>query len=508
MKNLLYLLLLISGFVITYAQSPNIMWQKTFGGTDQEEIFDIETTSDGGFITTGYTGSANGDVTINHGVQDIWVVKTDASGNIQWQKTFGGSALDRAFSIRQTSDSGYIVIGYTGSTDGDITGNHGEEDLWIIKLDPTGNIQWQKTFGGTDNEEGNNIQQTSDGGYIAIGAASSTDGDVTDNQGLRDMWILKLDATGNIQWQKTFGSLYDDDGSQIRQTPDGNYIAIGTYNFLPGNTSDFWVLKLDPSGNIIWQKMMGGSSRETPYDIQITNDGGYIMTGYTQSSDGDVTGSHGQGEVWTVKLNSLGNIEWEKTFGGTSSDYGEAIKQTLDGGYIIAGIAQSANGDVIGNHGIHDFWLIKTDVSGNIQWQKTLGGSSMDTARDIVQTSDDSYVVVGGTFSTNGDVVGNHGSLDGWIVKLKTDQLSIQENNINSPILLYPNPAKESFYLSNLPGEATVHITEMSGRKILTQKYNEKKVSVSTHQFINGVYMIQVEHQGKIILSDKLIIRK
>ncbi|EJL72107.1 T9SS type A sorting domain-containing protein [Chryseobacterium populi] len=502
MKNLLFFLIFTLCFSIIHGQSPNIMWQKTLGGTDQDEIFDIEPTSDGGFIIAGYTGSANGDVTANHGLQDMWVIKTDVSGNIQWQKTLGGSALDRASGIRQTNDGGYIVIGYTNSTDGDITINHGMDDLWIVKLSPSGTLQWQKTYGGAYEEGGNNIYQTDDGGYIAIGFAISL------NDGFRDMWILKLDDTGNIQWQKTFGNIYDDDGSQIRQTPDGNYIAIGTYSSLPGNTSDFWILKLGPSGNMIWQKMMGGSSRENPYDVQLTNDGGYIMTGYTQSSDGDVTGSHGQGEVWTVKLNSLGNIEWEKTFGGTSSDYGEAIKQTLDGGYIIAGIAQSANGDVTGNHGFHDFWVIKTDASGNIQWQQTLGGSSLDTARDIVQTSDDSYVVIGGTFSTDGNVTGNHGSLDGWIVKLKTEQLSTQENNINNIISLYPNPAKESFYLDNLPGEIIVHITDMSGRKLFTQKYNGKKVSINTNQFINGVYMIQVECQGKTILSDKLIIRK
>lgn len=508
MKKLLYLLFFTLSHFGLYAQAPSIEWQKTYGGSSNEEIFDIEPTIDGGYITAGYTSSSNGDVTINHGSNDMWIIKSDNSGNIQWQKTFGGSDIDRGTKIQQTTDGGYIVIGYTLSADGDLTNNHGEHDLWIVKLDTSGNIQWQKTYGGSGSDEGVDIQQTNDGGYIAIGATSSIDGDITINYGQRDMWIIKLDNSGNIQWQKTYGNTYNDDGTQIRQLSDGNYVVSGNYNFSSTDTSDFWILKLNTSGAIVWQKTYGGSSREYPYEIQITNDGGYILVGYTQSTDGDVTGNHGLGDVWMTKLNPSGDMLWQKTFGGTSSDYGEAITQTLDGGYIISGSAQSPDGDVTGNHGSADFWVIKTDASGNIQWQKTLGGNSFDIARTIIQISNDTYIVAGATFSFNGDVTENKGLNDAWIVKLKTEQLSTQENNIKSTISLYPNPAKDFIYLNNLPAGTTIYITEMSGRKLLTKKSTDKKIDINISKFINGVYMIQIEHNSKVILSEKLIINK
>lgn len=508
MKKLLYLLFFTISHFFLYGQAPGIVWQKTFGGSGNEEFFDIQATNDGGYIAIGDTSSSNGDVTTNHGSTDLWIVKVNSSGIIQWQKTYGGSNIDRGYKIQPTSDGGYIAIGSTQSTDGDIMGNHGEYDLWIIKLDTSGTILWQKTLGGSAGEDGTDVQQTNDGGYIAIGTTYSNDGDITNNHGQRDMWIIKLDNSGNIQWQNTFGSIYHDDGTQIRQTSDGNYIVSGSYSFFPTDTSDFWILKLDTSGAIIWQKTYGGTLRESPYDIQQTNDGGYILAGYTQSNDGDVVGNHGQGDAWMIKLNSSGDMQWKKTFGGTSSDYGEAIKQTLDGGYVIAGNAQSTNGDVIGNHGSSDFWIIKTDASGNIQWQKTLGGSSFDIARGIIQIADGTYIVVGGSYSTNGDITENKGLNDSWMVKIQTEQLSTEENNINNHISIYPNPAKDFIYLDNLPGGATIHITDMSGRKLFRQKYPDKKITINTSQLINGVYIIQVEYEGKSVLSEKLIINK
>ncbi|MDC8105570.1 T9SS type A sorting domain-containing protein [Chryseobacterium sp. B21-037] len=508
MKNLFYLLFFTLNFLSLSAQAPSIVWQKTFGGTGTEEFFDIQATNDGGYITIGDTTSSNGDVTTNHGSTDLWIVKVNSSGTIQWQKTYGGSNIDRGFKIQQTTDGGYIAIGSTSSTDGDIMGNHGGYDLWILKLDDSGNIVWQKTLGGSADEDGVDIQQTNEGGYIAIGSTYSTDGDITSNHGQRDMWIIKLDSSGNIQWQNTYGFLYQDDGNQIRQTPDGSYVVIGSYNFSSTDTSDFWILKLDPSGVVIWEKTYGGTSRENPYDIQNTSDNGYILVGYTQSSDGDITGNHGQGEVWMLKLNSSGDLQWQKTFGGTSSDYGEAIQRTLDGGYIIAGNAQSTNGDVTGNHGSSDFWIIKTDSSGNIMWQKSLGGTGNEMGRSIIEIADGTYIVVGGTYSTDGDITINKGLNDGWMVKVQTEQLSTTENNIKNNISLYPNPAKDLIYLDNLPAGTTVQITDMSGRKLQSQKYNNKKSSINTSQLTNGIYIIHGEHQGKNILSEKLIIEK
>lgn len=295
---------------------------------------------------------------------------------------------------------------------------------------------------------------------------------------------------------------------KIKEMTDGNFIILGSYGISDLTDSDYWMLKTDPSGNIIWQNTYGGSNRESPCDLQITADGGYIVTGFTLSNDGEVLGNHGQGDLWLIKLNSSGALSWKKTIGGTLNEYGESIQQTSDGGYVITGTAASSNGDLTGNNGLNDSWIIKTDASGNIEWQKNLGGSSLDTGRSILQLSDNEYMFVGGTYSTNGDVTGNHGGYDVWLVKLKGEMLNTAENHVRNLISLYPNPAKDFINVNNLPNGSIVNITEMSGRKIFSKRYSERKISINTSEFINGVYIITVEHQGKTVLSEKLIVKK
>ena len=368
-KCILVLVVMCIQFIgSTYSQPPSVSWQKSLGGTGGDNANTSQQTTDGGYIVAGVSASNNGDVTGNHGGQDVWVVKTDGIGNIQWQKSLGGTANEIAASIQQTSDGGYIFSATTESNDGDVSGNHGARDFWVVKLNTTGNIQWQKCLGGSQNDRSSCIQQTSDGGFIVSGTVQSTDGDVTGNHGFYDYWIVKLDAAGNMQWQKTLGGSGDDNSLSIRQTTDA----------------------------------------------------GYITTGYSISTNGDVTGNHGDWDVWLVKLNGTGNIQWQKCLGGINAEAGYSVQQTADGGYIIAGFSTSNNGDVTGNHGAQDYWIIKTDSNGNIQWQKSLGGSFNDGATSIKQTTDGNYVIAGYTASTDGDITGNHGAQDFWIVKLAT----------------------------------------------------------------------------------------
>ena len=267
--------------MVTFAQAPAIEWQKSIGGSTVEEAKSIEQTTDGGYIVAGYTTSNNGDVTGNHGNSDYWVVKLSATGTIQWQKTLGGTADDYAQSIQQATDGGYIIAGYTNSNNGNVTGNHGNYDYWVVKLSAVGTIEWQKTLGGTQNEYAYSIQQTRDGGYIVAGYAASIDGDVTGVQGGFDYWVVKLNSTGTIEWQKT----------------------------------------------------AGGSSADIAFSIRETSDGGYIIVGVTLSNDGDVSGYHGGFgyDSWIVKLSGTGNIQWAKTLGGTNDDIIWSIKQTADG---------------------------------------------------------------------------------------------------------------------------------------------------------------------------------
>jgi len=260
--------------------------------------------------------SINGDVMGNHvsnsSFSDCWILKLDSLGNIEWQRCLGSTYLDYGENIKQTTDGGYIITGYVGYANGDVNYVIGGGDVWIVKLNNVGAIQWQNTYGGNSSDVAHDIQQTSDGGYIFAGATDSNDGDVTSNHGGRDFWVVKLNSTGVIQWQKTLGSTGIDEAYSIEITNNGDYIIAGNAQNNDGDVtnhsinpySDYWIVKLNNIGNILWQKSLGGSYYETPYCIQETNDGGYIIAGSTGSNDGDITYNHNDYDVWIVKLSS------------------------------------------------------------------------------------------------------------------------------------------------------------------------------------------------------------
>lgn len=492
------------------AQSaPSIEWQKALGGTHGESANAVQQTSDGGYIVAGNSMSNDGDVTGNHGGGDYWIVKLNPAGGIQWQKTLGGSNVDDAQSIRQTTDGGYIIAGSSNSGDGDISGNHGNYDYWIVKLDSNGNMQWQKSLGGSSMDMAQSIQQTSEGGYIVAGSSSSNDGDVSGNHGGGDYWIVKLDINGNIQWQKSLGGSSSEQVNSVRQTFDGGYIIAGTTVSTDGDitvsygNNDFWVVKLDSGGNMQWQKTLGNIGDNIGYYAQQTFDGGYIAVGTSFNSSNLESGLP---DYWVIKLSNNGTIEWDKYFGGSFHDNAITIRQTPEWDYIVAGWTASNNGQVTNHHGNLDYWIIKLDSSGNLKWEKTLGGPDFDYLTALELTADNGYIVSGSTGSTSGDVTGHHGMIDAWIVKLSPEQLGIPENQQRHKPNLYPNPAKEFFYLDHLPRESTISITDMSGRKLFSQKYNEEKIKISTSAFMEGLYMVQVKNREEIILTKKITI--
>jgi hypothetical protein len=429
---------------------PGIQWQKSFGGTNDEGANSIQQTDDGGYIVAGYSDSNDGDVSGNHGTHDYWAIKLDADGDIQWQKSLGGSASELAQSIQQTGDGGYIVAGSTGSIDGDITGYHSDGDYWVVKLDAGGDMQWQKALGGSARDYAYSIQQTGDGGYIVAGSTGSNDGDVSGNHGYSDAWVVKLDAAGSLLWQKSLGGSGSEFAQSIQQTGDGGYIIAGESTFNDGDVSgnhgysDYWIVKLDAGGGMQWQKSLGGSGNDYAQSIQQTGDGGYIVAGYSDSNDGDISGNHGVVDYWIVKLDEDGDIGWQKSLGGSYGDYANSIQQTGDGGYIVAGYSESNDGDVSRNHGDGDCWIVKLDAGGGTQWQKFLGGSDSVVANSIRQTDDGGYVVAGWSESNDGDVSGNHGNRDLWVVKLGPDGASGAVNSIDSiditgfPLMLAP----------------------------------------------------------------------
>jgi hypothetical protein len=350
--------------------APPEQWNRTFGGTQSDCAESVQQTSDGGFILAGMSTS------YGTPVYDFWLIKTDTHGNEQWNRTFGGKKEhgmvgDIAYSVVQTSDGGYILAGMTTSY------GSGSSDAWLIKVDTNGNEQWNRTFGGKSRDDAYSVSQTSDGGYLMVGCIRSYDP-------YGDAWLIKTDANGNKQWSKTFGDKYEDVAYSGHQTRDGGYILVGKTGSYGAGHVDAWLIKTDANGNEQWNRTFGGTEgnyayADAAYAGHQTIDGGYILAGKT--------GSYGAGyfDAWLIKTDVNGKEQWNRTFGGVRDDYVRSVQQTSDGGYILAGKIGSYMSDAIGA------WLIKTDADGNQQWN-VFGRCE---AYSVKQVSDGGYVIAG-----------------------------------------------------------------------------------------------------------------
>ncbi len=503
-----------------FAQVPSIQWQKCLGGTAMDVGNYIVQTSDGGYITAGTSASNNIDVTGNHGGYDCWVVKQTSTGAISWQKSFGGTQSDEANFIQQTADGGYIVATSTYSNDGDVTTNHGSFDAWIFKLTTTGSISWQQSFGGSGYDMAHCVRQTSDGGYIIAASSTSNDGDVTGNHGGYDFWVVKLSATGGITWQKSFGGTGDDFAGSVWETLDGSYVVAGNSNSNDGDVSgnhggdDYWVIKLSSSGALLWQKSLGGSDNDDlvgdagSAGMQQTADSGIILAGWSKSNDGDITGNHGNFDYWVVKLSPSGSLVWQKSFGGTGDDEATSLQQTADSGFIVAGTSFSNDGDVSGNNGSYDYWVIKLSPTGSLQWQKCMGGTGMapgDCANGIRQTTDGGYIVTGFSDSNDSDVSGNHGGFDYWAVKLNNPLISLETNNTTSyqSIQIAPNPTPGTIYVLGV-SRATIKVYSATGQ-LITEAYLTDHISLTGLPY--GIYFVRVFDYRGIVVKEEFEIK-
>jgi hypothetical protein len=491
--------------------SPNPMsatyFAKTYGGTSASSV---QQTSDGGYILAGYTSS------FGAGGDDIFLIKTDANGNVQWAKTYGGTRNDRAYSVQQTSDGGYIVAGITYSFGVD------SGDIFLIKTDANGNVIWAKTYGGTRYDWASSVQQTSDGGYIVAGWTWSF------GAGWDDIFLIKTDANGNIQWAKTYEGTYYDWAYSVQQTSDGGYIVAGGTSFW----GDYvFLIKTDANGNIIWSKTYIGTDDIWAHSVQQASDGGYI-----------VAGNIGYYDIFLIKTDANGNIQWAKTYGGTDWDEAYSVQQTSDGGYILAGGTYSFGA------GGADIFLIKTDANGNIIWAKTYGGTYGDRAYSVQQTSDGGYIVAGYTASFGA------GSSDIFLIKTDADgnigSCSIVQNvslTVTTPSLTVTTPSPSvsspSFTVYSVSptvtsptpnvsapcplsisefcqitsgiitpykggikvsgsGEFEVKVYNVSGVMVKSAKgKNEVKL-----ELLRGVYFVEVISGGKVI-REKVVIR-
>jgi len=416
-----------------------VTWHTMLGGNYSDWGYSVQQTSDGGYIVAGYSYSSGmaGLLQNNHGINDYYIVKFTQDGSVAWHTMLGGSEEDEGHSIQQTSDSGYIVVGYSRSDmAGLLQSRHEGYDYYVVKLNSDGSVAWHTMLGGINDDYGYSIQQTSDGGYIVAGYSYSTDitGLLQDNHGGTDYYVVKLSSDGSIDWHTMLGGNSGDCGYSIQQTSDGGYIVAG-YSYSTDITgllqdnhggTDYYVVKLNSDGSISWQTMLGGSGEDSGYSIQQTYDGGYIVAGYSYSTDitGLLQNNNGNGGYYIVKLNSDGSISWQTMLGGNGcdSDYGNSIKQTSDGGYIITGSSYSTDIAELfqNNQGNDDYYVVKLSSDGSIAWQTMLGGSNLDCGNSIQQTFDGEYIVVGASESTDikGLLEDPHGAFDIYVAKL------------------------------------------------------------------------------------------
>jgi hypothetical protein len=396
--TLIYLLSMSS--IVTASE-----WQKYLGGNGDESANSVQETKDLGYIVAGYTSSSDGIAVGYKGKYDYWIVKVDSNGVIEWQKCLGGSGIDCAQDIHQTNDLGYIVAGYTNSKDGDISKNNGDYDFWIVKLNDTGYIMWQKCLGGTSDDRAYDIQETDDGGYVVAGYTGSNDADVIgkhegDNSIIpsTDFWIVKINATGSIQWQKCLGGSSWDAATSIVQTNERDYVVAGwTYSNdfditgYQGN-GDILIVKLSSAGDIEWENCLGGDGIDIASKILQASDDKYIIAGYTNSKTGNITNNYGDYDFLLFSLNKQGMMQWQKCYGGVDSDFAYDVGEVNDKGYIITGRTESF--DISSQ-----VYLLKTYSNGTKEWEKYIGGNEFDQGNSVQQTSDEGYIIAGNTKS-------------------------------------------------------------------------------------------------------------
>ena len=371
---------------VSAEKPPPTEWEMFFGGDLWEKGNSVQQTSDGGFILLGETGSYGA------GSSDIWLVKVGRLGRQGWSKTFGGSGRESGYSVQQTSDDGFIMLGYTDSY------GAGGDDFWLIRADRNGNELWNKTFGGSGRDVGLTVQQTPDGGFIMLGYTDSY------GAGGDDFWLIRADRNGNELWNKTFGGSDDDVGGPVQLTSDGGFILLGYTDSYGAREGDVALIRTDRDGNELWNKTFGGSGGEGGGSVQQTSDGGFILLGSTSS--------YGAGayDSWLIRTDGNGNGLWSKTFGGPWDDHGASVQQASDGGFILLGTS-----DIWGDYSA-SIVLTRTDPDGNELWTKEFGGEDGDDGNSVQLTSDGGFILLG-----NADY--GYGDQDMLLVRMTSEDL-------------------------------------------------------------------------------------
>ncbi|NOX46873.1 MAG: hypothetical protein GXO89_07840, partial [Chlorobi bacterium] len=444
MKKMITILILTSLAIYSFGQIPEITWQNCFG-TDEDENAKCILKTDNGYLL-GITLESDGPgITNFHGVADAWIISVDTVGNVIWEKCFGGSEAETSHQIIKASNHNYYLLNSSNSTDGDVQSqSNGLTDFWIVKIDEVGNILWERCYGSPNGDTPVDAISTPDGGLIFMGRIWTAGGDVQIYYGAYDIWFCKIDSLGNIEWEKTIGNEGIDNAINLKLTSDTTFSFIGGYYelggmidcYVPstGSGADLWLVELNLSdGDILNQYCYGGSYNDLGYYFEKLDDG-YILVSSTTSNNGDVSGLHGPPgdpnyqDIWVVRIDEQGGIEWQKCLGGSGLEVPNYIGQTKDGGFMVIGYTRSYNGDVNGNHsmpGDADIWVVKLDKDGEIIWQHCYGGWGNDRfwgLNSVVKKDDNSYIILAQSDNGSDDVectINQGYYYDAWLFEIK-----------------------------------------------------------------------------------------
>ncbi len=536
MKHIIIIVAIFLFPLSVYSQYLEIPWQQCYGGSDQDNAKDIINVS-GGYLIIGWTESNDGDISFNNGGSDGWIIKADSIGNIIWEKSYGGTKGDNFFRIFPDNLGNYFILGASNSSDGDVNYDPYTDswDYWILKIDPNGNIIWDKIVGGNYGDILWSGSPTLDGGVVAVGWIYSNDGDVSVNYGGADTWAVKISSDGELEWDFTIGTDWIDKGQAILQTSDGGYLiasssaihenAIGNITCTPHTYgwAEGVLFKLDSNLNLEWQHCYGGSDHDGITAIMEVSDG-YVFGAYVNSNDGDISGWHGGNDIWIVKIDFSGNIIWQNPLGGSRSEFISTLLLTEDESIVIPGYTQSNDGNVSGNHTMseydYDIWFVKLNNEGDLFSQQCFGGVGSEIVEfGVVKKSDNNFVIAGHTdFGPSYDVGctphgGNGVDKDYWVFEIQDTLTStLASIGFTEEVKVYPNPADEyvcfdvtSGGLVEMP-EVKIFNSQGMPVKDLVLFESKGKIIWDLRKVAPGVYFYQITSNGNYPESGKIVV--
>lgn len=502
------------------AQVPYIVWQRSLGGSEEDNGQSILRTTDNQIAILGYTGStiSSPDIHNQHstgiGLPDMWFLKFLNDGSEIYNNCYGGGVAEVGFSLIQKDDGRFALLGLANSNDQYVTGVHGaigsfgRNDIWLVQLDSANDVEWQHSYGTTEMDEGRSLQLTKENGYFLMGKIEGFDGDVTNFHGAYDLWVVKTDSLGNLIWQVALGgSSYEYPGTSMA-TQDGGLLVGCVRSSSDGNVTctnqqkELWIVKLDSLGNILWDRCYGGSGSDWVSCFLPASNNGFYAGGFSSSVDGDISSPLGSNDGWVFKADSSGNIIWDKSLGGTDWDEISSMCFTSDYSIVCSGGSRSTNMNFHG--GFCDAFVVKLDTSGNLIWQQCYGGSGDDWSNAIVEASDSSLFFVGYSTSDDGDLTLNRGVEDMWVVKLASpnDVFVNEINNNFSDLSVTSDFINLTLGFNSLNSEVfELNIFDLTGRLIFAKNIisapGKNEVILDINSITNGLYILRLSSERK-----------